>query len=135
MIFFTHDASRYPVLICCKAPHHNCMCSRIIEICYFCYTILCSLSGDLPSKIFFLCNCFCRVLKMPLLLSDSHLHLFLQSQLSIAKMEACVQGQTSYTVAEAIQRYVYDTHFPLEDESKSLCDYDCKRCACVFLCV
>ncbi|XP_060798246.1 sorting nexin-10A [Neoarius graeffei] len=66
------------------------------------------------------------VLKMPLLLSDCHLHLFLQSQLSIAKMEACVQGQTSYTVAEAIQHYVYDTHFPLEDESKSLCDYDCE---------
>lgn len=75
---------------------------------------------------------FCRVLKMPLLLSDSHLHLFLQTQLSVAKMEACVQGQTSYTVAEAIQCYVYETHFPLEDESKSLCDCDCERCACVF---
>ncbi|XP_026989882.1 sorting nexin-10A-like [Tachysurus fulvidraco] len=66
------------------------------------------------------------VLKMPLLLSDSHLHLFLQSQLSIAKIEACVQGQTSYTVAEAIHCYVYDTHFPLEDERKSLCNLDCE---------
>ncbi|XP_026785367.1 sorting nexin-10A isoform X2 [Pangasianodon hypophthalmus] len=64
------------------------------------------------------------VLKMPLLLSDSNLHLFLQSQLSIAKMEACVQGQTSYTVAEAIQ--CYETHFPLEDENKSLRDSDCE---------
>ncbi|XP_017310760.1 sorting nexin-10A [Ictalurus punctatus] len=70
------------------------------------------------------------VLKMPLLLSDSHLHLFLQTQLSVAKMEACVQGQTSYTVAEAIQCYVYETHVPLEDESKSLCDCDCESTSC-----
>ncbi|XP_062841760.1 sorting nexin-10A [Trichomycterus rosablanca] len=65
-----------------------------------------------------------EVLHMPLLLSDSHLHLFLQSQLSITKMEACVQGQTRYTVAEAIQRSVCDTRFPLEDESKSFSDSD-----------
>ncbi|XP_058234172.1 sorting nexin-10A-like [Hemibagrus wyckioides] len=66
------------------------------------------------------------VLKVPLLLSDSHLHLFLQSQLSIDKIEACVQGQTSYTVADSIQCYVYDTHFPLEDKGKSPCNSDCE---------
>ncbi|KAF7691439.1 sorting nexin-10A-like isoform X2 [Silurus meridionalis] len=64
------------------------------------------------------------LLKMPLMLSDSHLHLFLQSQLSVSKMEACVQGQTSYSVAEAIQRCVYNTHFSLKDESQQLCNSD-----------
>lgn len=69
---------------------------------------------------------------MPLLLSDSHLHLFLQSQLSIAQMDACVHGLTRYTVAEAIQRYVYDTHIPLKDDTTHYCDSDCERCACEF---
>ncbi|GAA6079145.1 sorting nexin-10A-like, partial [Tachysurus ichikawai] len=84
---------------------------------YVCQQLLC-----LISHLF----SFLLVLKIPLLLSDSHLHLFLQSQLSIAKIEACVQGQTSYTVAEAIHCYVYDTRFPLEDERKSLCNLDCE---------
>ncbi|XP_066531484.1 sorting nexin-10A [Hoplias malabaricus] len=66
------------------------------------------------------------VLQNPLLLSDSRLHLFLQSHLNITKMEACVQGQTRYTVAQAIQRCVYKTRFPLEEESKSYCDSDCE---------
>ncbi|TMS17947.1 Sorting nexin-10A [Larimichthys crocea] len=44
------------------------------------------------------------VLQSPLLLSDSRLHLFLQSELSITKIEKCVRGKTRYTVAEAIQR-------------------------------
>ncbi|KAI4899829.1 hypothetical protein NFI96_016885 [Prochilodus magdalenae] len=66
------------------------------------------------------------VLHMPLLLSDSRLHLFLQSQLNIEKMEACVKGQTRYTVAQAIQRCMYETRFPLEEESKSYCDSDCE---------
>ncbi|KAL7830790.1 hypothetical protein SRHO_G00319170 [Serrasalmus rhombeus] len=60
------------------------------------------------------------VLQTPLLLSDSRLHLFLQSQLNIAKMEACVQGQTRYSVAQAIQRCVYETR----EDSKSSCDSD-----------
>ncbi|XP_072531091.1 sorting nexin-10A isoform X2 [Salminus brasiliensis] len=66
------------------------------------------------------------ILQMPLLLSDSRLHLFLQSHLNIAKMEACVQGQTRYTVAQAIQRCAYETRFPVEEESKSYCDSDCE---------
>uniref|UniRef100_A0A3Q1ESG9 Sorting nexin 10a n=1 Tax=Acanthochromis polyacanthus TaxID=80966 RepID=A0A3Q1ESG9_9TELE len=44
------------------------------------------------------------VLHTPLLLSDSRLHLFLQSDLSTAKIERCARGKTRYTVAEAIQR-------------------------------
>ncbi|XP_061675370.1 sorting nexin-10B isoform X2 [Syngnathoides biaculeatus] len=44
-----------------------------------------------------------QTLQSPLLLSDSCLHLFLQSQLSIAKMEACAAGRTRYSVAQAVQ--------------------------------
>ncbi|KAF4100560.1 hypothetical protein G5714_018756 [Onychostoma macrolepis] len=70
------------------------------------------------------------VLQTPLLLSDSRLHLFLQSQLSIAKMDACAQGQTHYTVAQAIQRRVAYTRFPVEEQhqedSKTCCDSDCE---------
>ncbi|XP_029104280.1 sorting nexin-10A isoform X1 [Scleropages formosus] len=57
------------------------------------------------------------VLQIPLVLSDSHLHLFLQSNLSISKMEACAAGLTHYTVAQAIQRNVSETQrFPSEEE-------------------
>ncbi|XP_026087810.1 sorting nexin-10A-like isoform X2 [Carassius auratus] len=71
------------------------------------------------------------VLQTPLLLSDSLLHLFLQSSLSIAKMDACAQGQTHYTVAQAIQRCVGYTRFPVEEQhqeedSKTCCDSDCE---------
>ncbi|XP_037130510.1 sorting nexin-10B isoform X1 [Syngnathus acus] len=44
-----------------------------------------------------------QILLSPLLLSDSCLHLFLQSQLSVAKMEACAEGRTRYSVAQAVQ--------------------------------
>ncbi|KAF7669422.1 hypothetical protein LDENG_00186500 [Lucifuga dentata] len=46
-----------------------------------------------------------QILQSPLLLSDSHLHLFLQSQLSMSKMEACAAGRTHYSVAQAVQHY------------------------------
>ncbi|MBN3298071.1 SNXAA protein, partial [Amia calva] len=68
-----------------------------------------------------------------LLLSDSRLHLFLQSQLSIASIEACASGQTKYTVAEAIQRFSgTNRRFPLEEEEyedkcKAYSDSDCER--------
>lgn len=39
------------------------------------------------------------------LLSDSQLHLFLQSQLSVPEIEACVQGRGPLSVTEAILRY------------------------------
>ncbi|KAG7250379.1 hypothetical protein CRUP_000395, partial [Coryphaenoides rupestris] len=44
-----------------------------------------------------------QVLQSPLLLSDSCVHLFLQSPLSMAKMEACAAGRTRFSVAQAIQ--------------------------------
>ncbi|XP_063040813.1 sorting nexin-10A-like [Engraulis encrasicolus] len=67
------------------------------------------------------------VLSSPLLLSDSRLHLFLQSELSVMKIEACAQGHTRYSVAEAIQSCRCDTPpVPSEDEeSKASCDSDC----------
>ncbi|KAG7276016.1 hypothetical protein CRUP_004413, partial [Coryphaenoides rupestris] len=43
-----------------------------------------------------------QVLQSPLLLSDSCVHLFLQSPLSMAKMEACAAGRTRFSVAQAI---------------------------------
>uniref|UniRef100_A0A4W5RM37 Sorting nexin 10a n=1 Tax=Hucho hucho TaxID=62062 RepID=A0A4W5RM37_9TELE len=60
------------------------------------------------------------VLQDHLLLSDSRVHLFLQSQLSMTKMEACVLGQTRYTVAQAIQMCsdCHRTRFPIEKGSK-----------------
>lgn len=46
-----------------------------------------------------------RVVQNVVLLSDSRLHLFLQSQLSVPEIEACVQGQGSRTVTDAILHY------------------------------
>ncbi|XP_065145433.1 sorting nexin-10A isoform X2 [Paramisgurnus dabryanus] len=71
-----------------------------------------------------------KVLETPLLLSDSRLHLFLQSQLKIAKIDACAQGQTHYTVAQAIHRCPCDVRFPIEEQhreedSKTFWDSDC----------
>ncbi|XP_062322740.1 sorting nexin-10B isoform X1 [Osmerus eperlanus] len=43
-------------------------------------------------------------LKSSLLLSDSCLHLFLQSDLSIDQMEACATGRTHYTVEQTVLR-------------------------------
>ncbi|XP_046897181.1 sorting nexin-10B isoform X2 [Hypomesus transpacificus] len=43
-------------------------------------------------------------LKSSLLLSDSCLHLFLQSDLIIDQMEACAAGRTHYTVEQAVLR-------------------------------
>ncbi|OBS77443.1 hypothetical protein A6R68_16156 [Neotoma lepida] len=46
-----------------------------------------------------------KVLQSVVLLSDSQLHLFLQSQLSVPEIEACVQGRGSLTVSDAILCY------------------------------
>ncbi|KAM4645271.1 sorting nexin-11 isoform 4-T8 [Amazona ochrocephala] len=46
-----------------------------------------------------------KVVQNVVLLSDSRLHLFLQSQLSVPEIEACVQGQGPQTVTEAILHY------------------------------
>ncbi|KAF4088214.1 hypothetical protein AMELA_G00080770 [Ameiurus melas] len=45
-----------------------------------------------------------EIMRNPVLLSDSCLHLFLQSQLSVRNIEACAEGRRNYTVTEAIQR-------------------------------
>ncbi|KAJ3608717.1 hypothetical protein NHX12_023247 [Muraenolepis orangiensis] len=72
------------------------------------------------------------VLQTPLLLSDSRLHLFLQSDLTVARMERCACGQTRYSVAQAIQRSggcLISSSFPLEDADKASCDSDCESSA------
>ncbi|KAK2494288.1 hypothetical protein MC885_010818 [Smutsia gigantea] len=46
-----------------------------------------------------------KVLQSVVLLSDSQLHLFLQSQLSVPEIEACVEGRSPMTVSDAILRY------------------------------
>ncbi|XP_064205216.1 sorting nexin-10A-like isoform X1 [Anguilla rostrata] len=57
------------------------------------------------------------VLQTPLLLSDSCLHLFLQSDLSVSKMEACASGRTRYSVAYAIQHSDCQRHASPSDHS------------------
>ncbi|XP_026156334.1 sorting nexin-10A [Mastacembelus armatus] len=64
------------------------------------------------------------VVHTPLLLSDSRLHLFLQSDLSITEIEVCALGKTRYTVAEAIHRSSSGCISRLED--KASCDSDCE---------
>ncbi|NXL14567.1 SNX11 protein, partial [Setophaga kirtlandii] len=54
------------------------------------------------------CPCPCpvpRVVQSAVLLSDSRLHLFLQSQLPVPAIEACVQGRGPHSVTEAILHY------------------------------
>ncbi|KAM8766256.1 sorting nexin-10A-like [Acanthopagrus schlegelii] len=71
------------------------------------------------------------VLREPLLLSDSRLHLFLQSDLSITRMERCALGKTRYTVAEAIQRSSSGFISRLEDKG---CDSDSESCSSSLSC-
>ncbi|KAM4689639.1 sorting nexin-10 isoform 2-T2 [Discoglossus pictus] len=61
-----------------------------------------------------------KVMQCPVLLSDSRLHLFLQSHLSPEDIEACVSGQTKYTVLEAIHKFATSyRRFPVEEEEKT----------------
>lgn len=64
------------------------------------------------------------VLHTPLLLSDSRLHLFLQSDLSVTKIEKCARGKTRYTVAEAIQRSSSSCISTIEDKASFDSDYE-----------
>uniref|UniRef100_A0AAY4BEG3 PX domain-containing protein n=2 Tax=Denticeps clupeoides TaxID=299321 RepID=A0AAY4BEG3_9TELE len=79
------------------------------------------------------------VLQRTLFLSDSRLHLFLQSELSVGRMEACSQGLTRYTIAQAILSSAHNVSHPpygpetRDDDddnssSNSDCDSDCERC-------
>ncbi|XP_069504320.1 sorting nexin-10 [Ambystoma mexicanum] len=69
-----------------------------------------------------------KVLQSPFLLSDSRLHLFLQSQLSTDDIEACVSGQTKYSVTDAIRKFASSNRrFPEESEKAQVqhhSDYD-----------
>ena len=70
------------------------------------------------------------VLQNALLLSDSSLHLFLQSHLNSEDIEACVSGQTKYSVEEAIHKFaLMNRRFPEEEEGKKEndIDYDSER--------
>ncbi|XP_053426602.1 sorting nexin-11 isoform X2 [Nycticebus coucang] len=74
-----------------------------------------------------------KVLQSVVLLSDSQLHLFLQSQLSVPEIEACVQGRSSVTVSDAILHYAMSncgwaqeerqnsSHLAKGDQPKSCC--------------
>ncbi|XP_048882614.1 sorting nexin-10B isoform X1 [Brienomyrus brachyistius] len=70
------------------------------------------------------------IVQKPLVLSDSCLHLFLQSQLSIAKMEACASGRTSYSVAQAIQSCGSGVQRFRSDEDLSDLGRDCGDSDC-----
>ncbi|KAJ7407223.1 Sorting nexin-10 [Pitangus sulphuratus] len=64
-------------------------------------------------------NSVVKIVQDTLLLSDSRLHLFLQTQLSPEDMEACVSGQTKYSVADAIHQFAsLNRRFPIEDEER-----------------
>ncbi|XP_044063398.1 sorting nexin-10B isoform X1 [Siniperca chuatsi] len=74
-----------------------------------------------------------QILQSPLLLSDSCLHLFLQSQLSVSKMQACAAGRTHYSVAQAVQRCGLRRFYSEEDLQKDLsmsCDSDSDSSEC-----
>ncbi|KAF3691840.1 Sorting nexin-10B [Channa argus] len=74
-----------------------------------------------------------QILQSPLLLSDSCLHLFLQSELSVSKMEACASGKTHYSVAQAVQHCGRRRFLSEGDLQKDLCiscesDSDSSEC-------
>ncbi|KAM5307367.1 sorting nexin-11 isoform 1-T3 [Glossophaga mutica] len=62
-----------------------------------------------------------KVLQSVVLLSDSQLHLFLQSQLSVPEIEACVQGQSPVTVSDAILRYAMSNCGWVQEERQGSC--------------
>lgn len=71
-----------------------------------------------------------RILQNPLLLSDSCLHLFLQSQLSVDQIEACAAGRTNFSVAQAVQRSGLRRFHSEEDirkDTSTSCDSDSDR--------
>ncbi|XP_069585993.1 sorting nexin-10 isoform X1 [Ranitomeya imitator] len=63
-----------------------------------------------------------KVMQCPLLLSDSRLHLFLQTQLPLDEIEACASGQTKFSVSEAIHKFATSNRrFPAEEEEQTSC--------------
>ncbi|KAM5273191.1 sorting nexin-11 [Ctenodactylus gundi] len=60
-----------------------------------------------------------KVLQSVVLLSDSRLHLFLQSQLSVPEIETCVQGRSPMTVSDAILHYAMSNCGWTQEERQS----------------
>ncbi|KAM9724139.1 sorting nexin-10B isoform 1-T1 [Menidia menidia] len=74
-----------------------------------------------------------KILQSPFLMSDSCLHLFLQSQLSVSNIEACVAGRTPFSVVQAVRRSGLRRFHSEEDLQKDLCmscdsDSDSSEC-------
>ncbi|XP_014034526.1 nestin isoform X2 [Salmo salar] len=88
---------------------------------------------DLPSKSFFsfsgedflekrrkgLQSFLAKVCSMTVCLSDSQLHLFLQTQLPVGHILDCVQGHTPYTVTEAILTYASSNQGWVQEEDST----------------
>lgn len=79
-----------------------------------------------------------RIVLNPVLLSDSCLHLFLQSALSVSKMEACAAGKTNYSVAQAVQccgLRRFHSEEALQKNVNLSCDSDSDRYHNVMRCI
>ncbi|XP_010864406.2 sorting nexin-11 [Esox lucius] len=88
---------------------------------------------DLPGKSFFafsnedflekrrkgLQSFLDKVCSMTVCLSDSQLHLFLQTQLPVGHILDCVQGHTPYTVTEAILTYASSNRGWVQEEDST----------------
>eukprot|EP00062_Callorhinchus_milii_P018611 gi/632972266/ref/XP_007902572.1/ PREDICTED: sorting nexin-11 [Callorhinchus milii] len=70
-----------------------------------------------------------KVLHMTVFLSDTLLHLFMQTQLSPAEMEGCVLGQTPYSTTEAILSYAMSNKSALHEGDSAVVStiaYECQ---------
>ncbi|XP_078385582.1 sorting nexin-11-like isoform X1 [Cetorhinus maximus] len=67
-----------------------------------------------------------KVLHTMIFLSDSQLHLFLQTQLPTAQIECCVQGQTPFSVNEAILDNAMCRKSVLHREGAEAIGYECE---------
>ncbi|XP_058504610.1 sorting nexin-10B isoform X2 [Solea solea] len=78
-------------------------------------------------------NFLTQILQSPMLLSDSCLHLFLQSELRVSRIEACAAGRTHFSVTQAVQRCGLRRFHSEEDLQKDLslcCDSDSDSSEC-----
>ncbi|KAK1160236.1 sorting nexin-11-like isoform X1 [Acipenser oxyrinchus oxyrinchus] len=73
-----------------------------------------------------------KVVNRTVFLSDSQLHLFLQTQLSPEQIEACVQGHAPYGVTTAILRYASSNQGWAQEEEGGAAEEDCERTLPVF---
>lgn len=64
--------------------------------------------------------CTHRVVHMTVCLSDSQLHLFLQTQLPVSHIQDCVKGDTPYSVTEAILTYASSNRGWTQEEEDGL---------------